>query len=605
MKNTNFLTCLTCLTCLTFFSCKSDYLDRRPETTGYDFETVFEDSVNYWKYCQFLVINPLFLHLQDGAKPYGTWDDASDNSMGTRYSGGAFPITTQQGDWIALSTSGQANICNGDTWSAMWRHLRVANTALQNIEFYPGSEATKNRILGLGYFYRAYVYMELCRRWGGMPYLYEPLLSTDNMDLPRLSMQETYLLAAKDFDRAAEYLLARLPDDEFQYPTKIAALAMKSRCLLYAASNQARLEDHPSNPGLDLWERAAIVADSALKAAENVVVGGVNYYGLVEWGASPNGDDGYYYIFKGNRSEHLLKEVLFGRRYRLGWDAPAYKETFRPPGKLDGVIGCAVNQLMVDCFEMQATGLPIDVSGSGYEEQNPYVGRDPRFYHNIAYNGCTVMTKTLDIWHFNEETGLADAEELQMSGSSAQQGFTPTGTYVRKWLGQNELENLHCCWSYIRLAEVYLNFAEAANEAWADPTQTYGGCTYSAEAAINMIRNRALMPDIDSRYLNKDGFRTRVRNERRVELCWEEHRTFDIRRWKIGKEPMTRDIYKINITKLAPGYDATVYPTGFRFDNRSVHLSRSWYDDKHDLFVINRNDTRLGPNFNQNPGWGN
>ena len=599
---------LVSLICLTFFSCKSDYLDRRPETTGYDFETVFADSTNYWKFCEFLVVNPLFLHLQDGGKPYGTWDDASDNSMGTRYSGDGFPIMTQTGDWYRLSNSGnQANVCNENTWAAMWRHLRVANTGLQNIEHYPGSEATKNRILGLCYFYRAYVYMELCRRWGGMPYLYKPLLSTDNMDLPRLSMQETYLLAAEDFDNAAEYLQARVPDDQFQYPTKIAALALKSRCILYAASKQARDENHPSNPHSDLWEKAAIAADEAIKAAEGLVVGGVNYHGLVKWDETDminpdiTGNRGYYYIFKGNRKEHLLKEVLFGRRQRLGWDLATYKETFRPPGKLDGVLGNAVNQLLVDCFEMQATGLPIDEPGSGYVEQNPYVGRDPRFYHNIAYNGCTVMTKKLDIWSFNEVTGKADSEDMA-DGANGQQGYTTSGTYNRKMMGQDFGVNLHWCWPYIRMAELYLNFAEAANEAWSNPTVVDDRCTYSAEGAINMIRNRAMMPNIDSRYLTKDKFRDRVRNERRIELCWEEHRTFDIRRWKIGKEPMNRDFYKISITKLASG-PTSEYPTGFKFGSKTIHLSRSWYDDKHDLFVIPRNDTRLGPNFNQNPGW--
>lgn len=602
------LACLTILgtfllTCFTFFSCESDYLNRRPETVGYDFDGVYTDSANYWKYCSYLVVNPLFLHLQNGANPYGSWDDIGDNSMSTRYSGNIPCVNAQQGDYYGLATNGAAKMCNDETWTNMWRHLRIANTGLQNIEHYSGSDFTKKKILGLCYFYRGYVYMELTRRWGGMPYLTRPLLSTENMDLPRLSMQETYENAALDFDSAAYYLRDWIPDDEFQYPTRIAALAMKSRCLLYAASDQARLEEHPTNPGKDLWAKAAEAADEALKAAEDVMVDGSNYYGLVEWGASLNGDDGYYYVFKGNDPRRLTKEVLFGRRARINWSSNTYKECGRPPGQLDGTLGVGVNQLLVDCFEMQATGLPIEEPGSGYVEQNPYVGRDPRFYHDIMFNGSKIMGRTLQIWNYDEATGISGSMDCAMSGNNATQGYTPTGTYARKWMGLNYGENnFHQCWPYIRLAEVYLNFAEAANEAWGNPDVTSGSSKYSAAEALNMVRNRALMPDIDSRFLvSKEAFRARVRNERRVELCFEEHRLFDVRRWLIGKEPLNRDIWKVRITKLAPGYNANTYPTGFKFE-RSVHVTRP-YEDKHNLFVITRNDTRLGPNFKQNPGW--
>lgn len=602
------LTCLAILgtfvlTCFSFFSCESDYLNRRPETVGYDFDGVYSDSANYWKYCSYLVVNPLFLHLQNGANPYGTWDDIGDNSMSTRYSGNIPCVIAQQGDYYGLATNGAAKMCNDETWTNMWRHLRIANTGLQNIEYYSGSDFTKRKILGLCYFYRGYVYMELTRRWGGMPYLTKPLLSTEDMDLPRLSMQETYENAALDFDSAAYYLRDWIPDDEFQYPTRIAALAMKSRCLLYAASDQARLENHPTNPRKDLWVKAAEAADEALKAAEDVMVDGSNYYGLVEWGASLNGDDGYYYVFKGNDPRRLTKEVLFGRRARINWNSNTYKECGRPPGQLDGTLGVGVNQLMVDCFEMQASGLPIEETGSGYVEQNPYVGRDPRFYHNIMYNGCQIMGRTLQIWNYDEATGISGSMDCAMSGNNATQGYTPTGTYARKWMGLNYGENnFHQCWPYIRLAEVYLNFAEAANEAWGNPDVVSGGSRYSAAKALNVVRNRALMPDIDSRFLNsKEAFRARIRNERRVELCFEEHRLFDVRRWLIGKEPLNRDIWKVRITKLAPGYDIKIYPTGFRFE-RFVHVTRP-YEDRHNLFVITRNDTRLGPNFKQNPGW--
>lgn len=587
-----------------FISCTSDYLDRRPETEGYDFELVFGDSTNYWKYCSYLVVNPFFLVIQqNGEFPNGSWDDIGDNSMSTRYSGNIPCVQAQRGEFYTLSTNGAAKQCNEQTWGNIWRHLRVANTGIQNIEYYQGSEFTKNKILGLCFFYRAYAYMELTRRWGGMPYLTEPFLATDNMDIPRLSMQETYMKASEDFDIAAQYLKDIIPDNEFQYPTRISALAMKSRCLLYAASEQATQENHPTNPRKNLWSEAAQAADEALKAAEAAVDNsGNSYYDLVDWGTSLNGDDGYYYIFKGDDPRQLSKEVLFGRRGRIAWNSAPYVQCIRPPGQLGGVLGVGVNQLLVDCFEMKDTGLPIDEDDSGYNEQNPYVGRDPRFYFNIMYNQCQIMGLTLDIWNYDEQTNSYGSRDCQMAGITPSQGYTPTGTYAKKWMGNNFGAQLYQCWSYIRLAEVYLNFAEAANEAWGNPGAKQNGFEYSAAEALNKVRNRALMPDVNIRFLSsKEVFRTRVRNERRIEFCFEEHRLFDLRRWLIGKDPMNRDIWKVNITKLKPGYDETVYPTGFKFE-KTLHIVRT-YEDKHNLFVISRNDTRLGPNFNQNPGW--
>jgi hypothetical protein len=368
------------------------------------------------------------------------------------------------------------------------------------------------------------------------------------------------------------------------------------------------LEDHKGNPQLNLWERAAIVADSALRAAEGVrTLDGERYHELVKWDeTNPDNPDkygnrGYYYIFKGNVREHLKREVIFGRRGQTTWNAQGYIHTIRPPGQLKGLYGVAPNQLLVDCFEMQDTGLPIDATGSGYREQDPYTGRDPRFYHNIMYNGCEIMNRTLKIWNSDQATGAFGSEDLEMERTRILPGFTLTGTYARKWMGQVfEETNFDQCWSYIRMPELYMNFAEAANEAWNSPTVRDGRCLYTAEEAINIVRRRALMPGIQNRYLNQNDFRDRMLNERRVEFCWEEHRLFDVRRRKIGSLPVNRDFYKVNITRLASA--TAEYPTGFKFEREPLAI-RTFYSDRHDLFVIPVGDTRLGPNFNQNPGW--
>ena len=580
-------------------ACNSNYLDKMPEAEGLDFETVFKDSTNYRDFVNYLIVNPHFLHLQNGTTPLGNWDDISDNAISTATWGQVPSIIAAGGDYLSLRTEGNCCQAKNATWNQIWTNIRVANTGIQNIEYYPGSESSKRELLGRCYFFRAFYYMELTRRWGGMPYFEEPIAeATANMDFPRLSMQDTYLRAVEDCDIAASYLRNFVPPNEFQCPTRIGALALKSRILLYAASDLSRNE--PGGPGLNLWEEAAIASDEALRAAEAVEdENGEKMYGLVPWGAALNGDDGYYNLFKDTQYTQYMKEILHGRRAQINWGADAYIQCVRPPGNLEGRFASAPNQLLVDCFEMQSTGLPIDDSSSGYEAQNPYVGRDPRFYHNILYNGSVCMQRTMEIWQEEEGKGLVGSTDCKIAGGGVVMGYTQTGYYGRKWMGKIWNSALPQQYSYIRLAEVYLNFAEAANEVWGNPDVKDSRCLYSALGALEVVRHRANMLEFPAKFLNQGDFRKRVRNERRVEFCFEEHRLFDLRRWKIGTLDENKDIWRMRITKMAAS--SAEYPTGFRFQPEL--LKKRIYDDKHNLFAIKQNDAFVGVNFKQNPGW--
>jgi starch-binding outer membrane protein, SusD/RagB family len=582
-KNILKIIILICTT--TFFSC--NYLDQAPEAEGLTFEKVFGDSLNYTRYCDYLIMHPFYLQLENGIRPVGSHDcGISDNSISCATFSSTPSVLASIGDYYAMRTNSNSVWCNNSTWSQIWSHIRVANTGIRNISHYPGSEVSKNKILGMCYFYRAWAYSELCRRWGGMPYLYAPLEADAQMDLPRLSMQETYERSAIDCDSAAMYLQNIIPASEFPRPTRVAALALKSRVLLYAASDLARNE---TDEGKDLWEDAALAADACLRVAE------ANGYGLVEW-------ENFYYILKETKEEYYLKEILLGRRQRHGWNTDAYNQNCgRPPGQLSGKYGSAPNANFVESFEM-ANGLPTNDPASGYNPQNPYVNRDSRFYFNIMYNGATIAGKTLQIYHQNEITGRSDALDLQFSSGVPIMGYTLTGTYVNKWMGNTYGGHMLVMWPYIRMAEIYLNFAEAANEAWGNPSTKDSRCLYAAEESVNKVRNRAQMPNINSKFLSKNLFRDRVRNERRVELSFEEHRVYDLRRWKIATQSEYRDIYGYHITKLESGtYDVDEYPTGYKYEKRLVQPRV--FEEKHYLFVIKLDDTRIGPNFKQNPGW--
>jgi starch-binding outer membrane protein, SusD/RagB family len=249
---------------------------------------------------------------------------------------------------------------------------------------------------------------------------------------------------------------------------------------------------------------------------------------------------------------------------------------------------------------MQNTGLPVGDPESGYHPQDPYSGRDPRFYQSIIHNQQAVMGRVMEIYNRDmTRTPPSDGSaSLQYIGGNIVMGYTQTGYYNNKWMGQTFGAHLTMQWSDIRMAELYLNFAEAANEAWASPTTLNPSCKYTAEQAINIIRARAEMPDIHSKFLNKNAFRDRIRNERRVELCFEDHRLFDIRRWRIAHLPEYRDIWGTFITKVPVSEE---YPKGFMYEENFV-MTRV-FEERNYLFVIKLDDTRIGPNFVQNPGY--
>lgn len=574
------------------------YLDKAPESEGYSPEEIFSDSLFYRAYCEQLVENAPIEHLFFSATPsapQGSFDCVSDNSLSEVQNNTCPSRVTAAGNFNSLRTSSTAIMASDATWDKMWKNVRIANNGIRNIHLFNGSDEERDKILGMCYFYRAYLYHDLCRRWGGMPYMWKPITDgSKNLDYPRLSMQKTFKYAAIDCDSAAVYLKNTIPNSEFQHPTRVAALALKSRCLLYAASDQARTEENGESE--NLWEEAAMAADAAIRAAEDESDG---KYSLVS-------GDNYYNIFKGDDETYYLKEILFGRRSNKPWANNAYRNNCgRPPGQLQGNFGTAPNQTLIDSYEMAATGLPITEPDSGYKEQDPYTGRDKRFYHDIVFNGHTVMDRKINIWNFDEETQTlgvpGDNSSLKYSGPKIDAGYTETGTYANKWLGKAYNSALPCHWPYIRLSELYLNFAEAANEAWATPTVKTTGCKHSAKDALNKVRTRAGLKELDSRFYSSDKFRDRTRNERRVEFCFEEHRIFDIRRWLIAELPEYRDIYGVYITKLAPGYDALTYPTGFKYDRQLV-MTRA-HEKRHYLWPVKEDDANIGPNFKQNPGW--
>ncbi len=282
-----------------------------------------------------------------------------------------------------------------------------------------------------------------------------------------------------------------------------------------------------------------------------------------------------YFFTDANDRRSVDKETILQR----GGKMSIWKDAGMPSTASMTQSGANPTQELVDCYEMAATGeLPIlgysDASHlnpiinteSGYDPLNPYEGRDPRFYASIYYNGAT---RYLDQPNGKKvATYTGGAEDL----SATDRRHTRTGYYLRKFNNYKSAQNneLDGAIRLFRLAEIYLNFAESAYQAYGpDQVISLGSnLNMSARDAVNAIRKRAGMPDLPIG-LTKEDFERRYRNERRVELAFEEHRFFDVRRWKI-LENTDGLVSGMKITKNGDNY---IYDR-FAFENRKSNTTR-------------------------------
>jgi hypothetical protein len=270
-------------------------------------------------------------------------------------------------------------------------------------------------------------------------------------------------------------------------------------------------------------------------------------------------------------------------------------------------------QNVVDKFETK-WGEPLETvadrlaaSAAGhYNDQDPYKDRDPRFAIDIIYNEAPLEGTwgTAKIY-YEMVSGQPKYSELL---DQTYAGITKTGYYQRKtWGGQSVKNNITPLYTdpVIRLTELYLNYAEAANEAYG-PVTPQSGADKSAVDAINLVRQRINMPPVLLTLYNndKDLFRLRIKNERTVELCFEGHYYFDIRRWKDAPVTMAGPLMGMNIEKLAAGYDPVAFPRGYRHTRVQLPAERQsrWKDAMY-YFPFGTQDNYKLKTFTPNELW--
>jgi len=451
-------------------------------------------------------------------------------------------------------------------WGRSYRGIRDANLALSKLDGLEFTEERRQYLMAEIRFIRAWRYFILLKGFGGVPIIGDVVseIGGDYTEFyERKSIGETIDYIINELD----YSIANLPDRfngdwDRGRATEEVAMALKSRVLLYAASPLFSESDNQAN-----WQAAA-------NAAEDVM--GLGYELVDNLDADPA--ENYRKLF----IEPPTNEDIFIREFNItSWTIPI--ERMNAPNGYGGWGGNCPMQNFVDDFEM-ANGMPIDAPGSGYDNQDPYVNRDPRFYASVLYNGAEYRGRQVQTFI----PGGLDSPDGPENWNTS-----PTGYYMRKFFNEDialdDWNNMGTTtpWRYIRYAEILLNYAEAQNEA--------NGPDQSVYDAVNAVRNRAGMPDLPAG-LDKMQMRERIRNERRVELAFEEHRYFDVRRWKIAMETENEPAGRVVIYKAENGI--------LTYDYTQEALSGKMFMDQHYWFPIPENEIDAsGGLLQQNPGY--
>ncbi len=521
-------------------------------------------------------------------------------------------------------------------WDNMYLAIRQANIALQEL---PNStfddDDLRNRLLGEAHFLRAYYYHQLARFYGGVPLIITPYGLNEDYTVARSSWEETVNFIVADLDMAAT-LLEGKPETAGR-ASRLSALALKSRILLYAASDmhdatsfagESSVIAGYGNPELLAYTGGDRTArwTAARNAAKTALDEGTGYkMGLTAPVSAEEGTQNYISLAMGGGSS--VGDAAAGVELILQRTAtPLYtQESNWPLGPIHFGINNGPNgyhnwagntpiQQLVDDYEMM-DGSTFDWSDSDMASA-PFNDRDPRFYATVMYDGAGWKPRPSDV------ESLDPYDEIQTGYYDDGSGGTINGVdtrespvenwngsrthyYVRKFidpnpaLKDNQSNAQVIPWPFIRYTELVLNYVEASLEL---------GEEEEARNWLNQIRFRVGMPAVTE---SGAELMDRYRNERRIELAYEEHRYHDARRWLIAEETQGELIEIINIrADLRPGmqaripykYDPTVYEYTYEVAENTENETRSW-DDKMYFRAINRDEVNRNPLLIQNPGF--
>ncbi|HEX7411287.1 MAG TPA: RagB/SusD family nutrient uptake outer membrane protein [Bacteroidales bacterium] len=489
-----------------------------------------------------------------------------------------------------------ANSSDGSPWGNLYTGIRKCNVFLQSIQTATvyATDAEKVTWIAQARTLRALYYLQLIKRYGGVPIFDKPLeINHDFATDKRATFSDVVTFILADCDEAlaiSDGLSWNVSDNQFGIMTRGVAYAIKSQAVTYAASPLW-------SDGTYTWADATEINTEAL--SQCLTNGGYKLFDVVPGATVAQNAYALYCLTSSNDQRSVDKETIL----QIGGQMAVWMWAGMPTNPGMNRTGPCPSQELVDSYEMANGEAPITGynadrtvatvnSASGYDPANPYVGRDPRFYASIYYNGAV---RYLDQPNGKlVETFVGGLEQI----SDVDRKYTRTGYYLRKFNNwKSTLSNsADGAIRLFRLAELYLNFAESAYQsAGPDVAVTATGFSMSARDAVSVVRARAGMPAFPVG-MSKAAFEAKYRNERRVELAYEEHRFFDVRRWKI-LDQTDKFVTGMRITKTG----STFTYTRFKFPDRNCS-STKWLMYPIDQSEVDKVIGFSGVNW-QNPGW--
>ena len=603
----------------------TDYLDKSPESDVSP-EAAFKNFKNFQGFTE-----ELYLCIPDFSKSYWTtcwnWGEDDIQAVGFDYLMG---YKVDQGDFWGWQKEfdgwGACFMDQGDSfnpndrfsrglWKAAWYGIRKANLGLENMDLMTAAtQEEKNTIKGQLLFFRGWLHFQLMQYFGGLPYLDHSVAADQSMTLPRESCQACAEKAAKDFREAAELLPIDWDKSSVGRNTlgkngfrinKITALAYEGKSLLWAASPLVKNCDDKMNVNgnastYDYDTNYAQQAAEALGELLALVETGQTQYKLVDFADYSD----LFYTWNKNMlppgsTENILRDI----------PADAWQNShFGVFTEFGGSIltgGKAASQPTanyVNYYGMK-NGLPLDDPESGFDPTHPWKNRDPRFYHDIVYDGVKVVEGAIEPdanRYANLYTGGTYRDDINESR---------TGYLLYKFIPMiannydmgSTYNKLYIDVPYLRLADCYLMYAEAC--AAVGGATAKAKCSLTALDAVNKIRERAGVAGVAAKFTgNKDKFMDEVRRERAVELAFEGHRFNDLRRWLLlDKAPYNIKTSQefVRAGEFDPKNPQNTEVSGFK---EKTILTRH-FTSKHWWMPLKKKDTSIYPEMFQNPGW--
>ena len=626
-------------------SCE-DYLDKEPDS-NVSSDTPFKNFTNMQGY-----VEEIYNCIPDKAKCYWTssWNLGDDEVMNPQAEsdrviqtqidlGNFYAWQSNNQFWFAANKSGldptSNDAFNHRLAGHAWYCIAKANKGIQEIDnYFTGTAEEKNLILGQLYFFRAWWHFEMMQFLGGLPYVDMVIPASESPRLERLSYLECADKAAADFQKAVDLLPVNwdsttagkntLGKNELRI-NKITALAYLGKNYLWAASP---LMQHGAQTGggqtYSYSEDYARKAADALGEIISLVESGQTQYEFASFDY-----DNIYDHKKASGVDNSYSELFFtsGR----SWEQPGGKEALlRGPSagwsytRYNFSRTFGPNQLCAQDNHIHqptanyvanygmANGLPIDDPESGWDPKHPFKGRDPRFYHDIVFDGVKYINAEPDAADkAMKYAGLATGGSMRAITNASRSGYfyqklvPHTCQKYDSGSSDDYGPNPHSYIPYMRLADVYLMYAEAT-AVFGGQQGKSGKCQLSSVDAINRLRDRVGAGHVADKFTG-NAYMDEVRRERAVELAFEGFRFNDLQRWLLLTEPK----YCVKTSQefiRVSGVDEKFYAENDPAEaevaefREEVILTRN-FDTKHYWFPLLREDTYIYAGFEQNPGW--